>query len=85
MSTNIDNSVQIRPILHSSHPISLQIFFGVSDKEPPLERSSNIKEILKYWNHPHNFAIRNAVEIVDFIFRFFTSLQIIFVDDKKQL
>ena len=31
-STNIDNRVQIRPILYSSQTIRLQIFFRVSDK-----------------------------------------------------
>ena len=30
-STNIENRVQIRPILYSSQPIILQIFFRVSD------------------------------------------------------
>ena len=30
-STNIENRVQIRPILNSSQPIRLQIFFRVSD------------------------------------------------------
>ena len=29
---NIENRVQIRPILYPSHPIRLQIFFCVSDK-----------------------------------------------------
>ena len=31
-STNIENRVQIRPILYFSQPIRLQIFFRVSDK-----------------------------------------------------
>ena len=31
-STNIENRVQIRPILYSSLPIRLKIFFRVSDK-----------------------------------------------------
>ena len=30
-STNIENRLQIRPILYSSQPIRLQIFFRVSD------------------------------------------------------
>ena len=41
-STNIETTTQIRPILYSSQPIRLQIFFRVSDKDLILYRISKI-------------------------------------------
>ena len=42
-STNIENRAQIRPILYSSQPIRLQIFFCVSNNIRQLIKSSVTK------------------------------------------
>ena len=41
-STNIENKVQIQPILYFSQPITLQIFFRVSDNDKYFPRFSYV-------------------------------------------
>ena len=48
-STSIENRVQIRPILYSSQPIRLQIFFSVSEnKQYLVDMTKNYAQSYKY-------------------------------------
>ena len=60
--TNIENRVQIRPILYSSKPIRLQIFFRVSDNKLYV-RFKAIKSGLRInLNLPTIFRLKDSAE-----------------------
>ena len=79
-STNIENRVQIRPILYSSHPIRLQIFFRVNDNDnfPYFNFDGHIY----IYMYIYISSCYNVYSDIAYVFRFCSDSYLIFICSK---